>query len=78
MAIPLVFRQDVKGFFVHAANSTLILMERIKEIVMNKGLIINPPYIPVPEKPTFVKEKLLHGDIGHIRPLPYIRDNRSL
>lgn len=43
VAIPLVFRKDVKEFFTYCMNSTMELIEQIKEILMNKGLIIKPP-----------------------------------
>jgi hypothetical protein len=69
VAIPLMYREDVKDFFIHCMNSTLELMEEIKDILMNKGFIMKPPYIPIPEKVEFVKEDFLNGFFGHVRPL---------
>ncbi|MGV3464511.1 MAG: DUF3231 family protein [Heyndrickxia sp.] len=69
VAIPLVFRKDVKEFFRYCMDSTMDLMEQINEILMNKGLIIKPPLIPIPEKVDFVHEEFLNGFFGHIRPL---------
>lgn len=69
VAIPLVFRKDVKEFFIHCMHSTMSLMEQIKEILMNKGFIIKPPIIPVPEKVEFVHKDFLNGFFGHVRPL---------
>lgn len=69
VGIPLVYRNDVKEFFRHCMNSTMDLMEQIKEILMNKGLIMKPPLIPVPEKVEFVHQDFLNGFFGHVRPL---------
>lgn len=69
IALPLVFRQDIKDFFTSCMNSTMELMEQIKDVLMNKGLIIKPPIIPIPDKPDFVHEDFLNGFFGHVRPL---------
>lgn len=66
---PLVFREDVKEFFKYCLDSTMDLMEQIKEILMNKGLIDKPPLIPVPEKVEFAHQDFLNGFFGHVRPL---------
>lgn len=69
VAIPLVYRKDVKEFFTYCIDSTMGLMNQIKEILMNKGLIIKPPIIPIPDKVEFVDKDFLNGFFGHIRPL---------
>jgi len=69
VALPLVYRKDVKEFFRYCMDSTMNLMDQIKEVSMNKGLIIKPPLIPVPDKVEFVHEEFLNGYFGHIRPL---------
>ncbi|WP_078414814.1 DUF3231 family protein [Priestia abyssalis] len=69
IAIPLVYRKDVKEFFRYCMDSTMDLMDQIKEILMNKGLIIKPPVIPVPEKVEFVHQDFLNGFFGHVRPM---------
>ena len=69
VGIPLVFRNDVKEFFRYCIDSTMDLMDQIKDILMNKGLITKPPIIPVPEKVEFVHEDFLNGFIGQVRPL---------
>ncbi|MGJ7912031.1 DUF3231 family protein [Neobacillus sp. LXY-1] len=66
---PLVFRKDVKEFFRYCLDSTMDLMEQIKEILMNKGLIDKPPLIPVPDKVEFAHQDFLNGFFGHVRPL---------
>ncbi|MFS0862544.1 DUF3231 family protein [Fredinandcohnia sp. 179-A 10B2 NHS] len=69
VGIPLVYRQDVKEFFRYCIDSTMDLIDQIKDILMNKGLIIKPPIIPVPEKVEFVHQDFLNGYFGHVRPL---------
>lgn len=69
IAIPLVYRKDVKEFFRYCMDSTMDLMEQTKEILMNKGLIIKPPLIPTPENVEFVHQDFLNGFFGHVRPL---------
>lgn len=69
VAIPLVIRKDVKEFFRYCVDATMDLMEQINEILMNKGFIIKPPLIPVPEKVEFVHQDFLNGFLGHKRSL---------
>ena len=69
VAIPLVYRKDIKEFFTNCMNSTLELMDQIKEVLMSKGLTIKPPIIPIPDKPDFVQEDFLNGFFGRVRPL---------
>jgi hypothetical protein len=69
VAVPLVIRKDVKELFTTCMESTMALMEQIQDILMNKGLIIKPPIIPVPDKVEFVHQDFLNGFFGHVRPL---------
>ncbi|MED3554263.1 DUF3231 family protein [Cytobacillus praedii] len=69
VAFPLVFRKDVEEIFRYCMDSTMDLMGQIKEILINKGLIIKPPFIPVPEKVNFVHQDFLNGYLGHVRPM---------
>jgi hypothetical protein len=69
VAIPLVYRKDVKEFFRYAMDATMDLTDQIKEILMGKGLIIKPPIIPVPEQPNFSSKNFLNGFLGDVRPL---------
>ncbi|EKN65626.1 hypothetical protein BABA_19376 [Neobacillus bataviensis LMG 21833] len=69
IAIPLVYRKDVKEFFRYCMDSTMDLMEQIKEILMNKGLIMKPPLIPIPDKLDFIHQDFLNGFFGHVRPM---------
>ncbi|WP_458413777.1 DUF3231 family protein [Schinkia sp. CFF1] len=69
VAIPLIYRKDVKEFFTYCMYSTLQLLNQIKGILMNKGLIIKPPIIPVPDKVEFIHDDFLNGYLGHVRSL---------
>jgi len=69
VAIPLVYRKDVKEFYNDCLTSTTNLMDQIKDILMNKGLIMKPPIIPVPEKVEFVQYDFMNGFLGKVRPL---------
>lgn len=69
VAIPLVYREDVRDFFVYCMDSTMQLMEQIKMILLSKGFIIKPPFIPVQDRPEFANENFLNGYIGKVRPL---------
>lgn len=69
IAIPVVYRQDVKEFFAYCMSSAMKLMERIKEILINKGLTDKPPIIPVPDEVKLGQENFLNGFFGTIRPL---------
>ncbi|UKS27924.1 DUF3231 family protein [Paenibacillus sp. HWE-109] len=69
VAVPLVYRKDVKEFFVYCMDSTMALMGQINDILMDKGLINKPPIIPVPDKVEFVHQGFFNGFLGHVRPL---------
>jgi hypothetical protein len=69
VGIPLVYRSDVNDFFTSCLKSTIDLMNQIKEVLMNKGFIIKPPIIPVPEKVEFAHKDFLNGYLGNKRPL---------
>lgn len=70
VAIPLVKREDIRNFFTDALQSTVKLMNDVNIALMEKGALINPPPIPIPEKVDFVKkESYLSGFFGDVRPL---------
>jgi hypothetical protein len=66
---PLVFRKDIVDFFQYCMKSSLALMDQIKDILMNKGLIMRPPFIPIPEKVDYAQKDFLNGFLGRVRPL---------
>ncbi|WP_425414699.1 DUF3231 family protein [Peribacillus kribbensis] len=69
IAIPLLFRKDITEFFIYSMEATTILVEKVKNILMKKKLIIKPPVIPVPEKAVYVHKDFLNGYLGKVRPL---------
>ncbi|MFS0864390.1 DUF3231 family protein [Fredinandcohnia sp. 179-A 10B2 NHS] len=70
VAIPLVMRDDIRELFSHCNKYTELFIQQINLVLMNKGFIIKPPEIPVPENVNFVhKQKFLNGFFGEIRPL---------
>jgi len=70
VAIPLMFREDVKNFFITAMTETIKLLDEINETLLAKGYIIKPPIIPIPSKQEFVKKQsYLNGFVGDVRPL---------
>jgi hypothetical protein len=69
VAMPLVFRKDVKDFFNYSVYSTLELLDQIKSVLINKNFIRIPPEIPIPKKAEYTKQNFLNGFLGHIRPL---------
>ncbi|MBU7595101.1 DUF3231 family protein [Metabacillus halosaccharovorans] len=69
VGIPLVFRKDVKEFFRYCIDSTMDLIDQIKNVLMDKSLIMKPPVIPIPEKPLFGDDHFMTGFFGQRRPL---------
>src|SRR5690348_9327299 len=67
--VPLMYREDVRNFYLHCMNSTMELMEQIKTILMNKGFIIKPPIIPIPENVEIASPGYQKGFMGDVRPL---------
>lgn len=70
IALPLVMRLDIREFFVKCGIVTAELLEQINGLLMDKGFIIKPPVLPVPEKVDFVERKSYFNGIGgKLRPL---------
>lgn len=70
IAIPLMSREDIREFFINALNSTVKLVTEVNNVLMAKGLLINPPQIPIPQKVDFIKKQnYLKGFFGNIRSL---------
>jgi hypothetical protein len=70
-------RSDIRAFFNEAIQSTLALLEMTDKILLNKGLYIKDPSIPIPDRIDFVeKQSFLNGFIGEQRPLNAAEINR--
>jgi hypothetical protein len=63
-------REDIREFFIYCSNSTTVLLGQINNVLMEKGLIIRAPEIPIPEQVEFInKPNFLNGFFGDVRPL---------
>lgn len=70
IAIPLMVRQDVRDFFINCLDTTVKLMTQINDLLLTKGILIKPPYIPIPDEIEFVKKQTYKNRfIGDVRPL---------
>ncbi|PYI56902.1 DUF3231 family protein [Paenibacillus flagellatus] len=70
IAVPLVTRADVRDFFTQAIDSTVKFLNQVNEVLIDKGLLTKPPYIPYPNRVDFVaKQSYLNGLFGDVRPL---------
>ncbi|WP_202081521.1 DUF3231 family protein [Caldalkalibacillus salinus] len=69
-SIPLLAELDVRDMFNEALNHTMDLANRTVNLLLEKGLFVRPPYIPVPEKVAYInKQNFLTGWFGNRRSL---------
>lgn len=70
IAVPLMSRPDVREFFTDCLQSTIQLVNDVNDLLDAKGLLVKPPYIPVPDRIDIVKkQRYLDGFFGDVRPL---------
>jgi hypothetical protein len=70
IAVPLMVRPDIRGFFTRCLTATIQLMNEVNEVSMAKGMLVKPPFTPYPANIDFVKKQsYLNGFFGHVRPL---------
>lgn len=70
-------RSDVRALFNNSIHSTLELLEMTDKILLDKGLYIKEPSIPIPDRIDFVeKQSFLNGFIGEQRPINVAEINR--
>ncbi|WP_261133770.1 DUF3231 family protein [Bacillus sp. Marseille-Q3570] len=70
LAIGLSSRYDLIAFHEKLLNDAVQLQVEIKEVLLEKGLYIRPPYIPVPDQAEFVTNQSFLGNLaGKQRPL---------
>lgn len=70
LAIGLSTRSDVVNFHDKILMQTVQLQETIKNVLLDKGIYIRPPYIPMPAEAEFVTDQRFLGTVaGHQRPL---------
>jgi len=70
IAVPLVLRKDVRDFFIYCLNCNMKLLSMANDVMLDKGWLMKPPAIPIPEKIDFVeKQNYFNGFFGNVRPL---------
>ncbi|MDF2592286.1 MAG: hypothetical protein K0S75_1752 [Clostridia bacterium] len=70
-------RADVRTFFNEIVTSTLDLLEMTDILLLNKGLYVKEPIIPIPDKIDFIeKQSFINGFIGEQRPINASEINR--
>ncbi|ALC81902.1 DUF3231 family protein [Bacillus capparidis] len=70
LAIGVVTRTDVVGFHKSVLDASVRLQELSKEVMLNQGIYLRPPYISVPDKVDFIeKQRFLAGFFGGKRVL---------
>jgi hypothetical protein len=70
LARALSTRKDVRSLFKTCVETTMELDDRALDVMLNKGILIRPPYLPVPDRVRFIEKKnFLNGFIGERRPL---------
>lgn len=70
IAVPLVTRRDVRSFFTQLVDASVKLLNKTNEVLISKGMLSKPPYIPYPTKAEFIdKKSYMRGFFGEVRPL---------
>ncbi|MBB5174015.1 DUF3231 family protein [Texcoconibacillus texcoconensis] len=69
-AVATAARKDAYEFFSNCLSESNKLHNMARQVLLSKGLYIRPPYLPVPEKPDFVKKQSFLADwFAEKRPL---------
>jgi len=70
IAIPLVTRADIRQFFTNCMDQTVNLINQVTTVLLKKGFLVKPPFIPYPETVDFIDKHSYHnGFFGRVRPL---------
>ncbi|RIX52138.1 DUF3231 family protein [Paenibacillus nanensis] len=70
IAVPLVTRRDVRSLFTQLVDNSVQLLNKTNEVLISKGMLSKPPYIPYPTKAGFIDNKnYMRGFFGEVRPL---------
>jgi len=60
----------VREFYSYSLSASIKIDQRSTEVLLKKGIFIQPPYISIPEKVDFVKDQsFLTGWLGERRPI---------
>ncbi|GAA0329548.1 hypothetical protein GCM10008967_20050 [Bacillus carboniphilus] len=69
IAVPLMTRKETKELFTHCVKATTDLMNLVNNVLLKKGYLTKPPFIPIPNQVDFVKKQTyLSGFFGDVRP----------
>ncbi|MBT2697485.1 DUF3231 family protein [Bacillus sp. ISL-40] len=69
-ALGLVTQADIVDFHKRILNSAVKLQDLTRDLMLEQGTYIRPPYISTPDKVDFVKrDHFLAGFFGHKRPI---------
>lgn len=70
VALPGFSKMDLRHLITDINISTLNLSNKVTEVMLEKGLHVRPPYIPIPSEVSFVeKQSFFNGYFGDKRPL---------
>ncbi|WP_019413957.1 DUF3231 family protein [Paenisporosarcina sp. TG20] len=70
VALPNSSRKDIRDFYTSCLYSSAELFNRSTDLMLNKGVLVRPPYIPYPDQVEFVqKQHFLAGWVGDERQL---------
>ncbi|MFE8700676.1 DUF3231 family protein [Cytobacillus sp. FJAT-54145] len=65
-----IAREDVVSFFTNQVKESLAQLNKVRDLLLEKGLWQRSPYIPVPKEVSFIKKQsFLNGWFGDKRPL---------
>jgi hypothetical protein len=68
---------NVREFFDEAIRSNIELFDMADDVLLGKGLLSKPPYIPIPDKISLEEKQSFFGDlVGEKRPLNASEVNR--
>ncbi|MBP1932385.1 DUF3231 family protein [Ammoniphilus resinae] len=70
VSLGMVSRSDVRAYFSECIASSTELQNKTVDLLLEKGLLVRPPYITTPKKVDFVKDQsFLKGWFGERKPL---------
>ncbi|WP_017381336.1 DUF3231 family protein [Paenisporosarcina sp. TG-14] len=73
VSLPNSIRNDIRDFYTSCLYSSAELVNRSANLMLEKGVMVRPPYIPYPDQVEFVqKQHFLAGWIGEERQLTTI------
>lgn len=73
VALPNSIRKDIRDFYTSCLHSSAELVNRSADLMLKKGVMVRPPYIPYPDQVELVqKQHFLAGWIGEERQLTTI------